>query len=66
MPLFKERKPVGEPGEWFYCVKHHKVEEGPECPSRTRLGPYPTAEAAGQAMRTVAERNEAWDKKDGG
>ena len=55
------RKPQGKPGEWFYCVQHHTVEEGPECPSRNRLGPYATRAEAEQALRTAAERNQEWD-----
>lgn len=55
------RKPQGKPGEWYYCVQHHKVEEGPECPARDRLGPYPTRADAERALQTVAERNEQWD-----
>ncbi len=65
MALFKARKPSGEPGEWFYCVKHHKAEEGPECPSKNRLGPYPSKAAAEQAMTLVAERNQDWDARSG-
>jgi hypothetical protein len=55
------KQATGKPGEWFYCLKHKKVEEGPECPARNRLGPYPTAEAASHALERVAERNDEWD-----
>jgi hypothetical protein len=55
------RKPQGKPGEWYYCVQHHKVEEGPECPARDRLGPYATRADAENALQTAAERNEQWD-----
>lgn len=55
------RKPSGRPGEWFYCVKHQTVEEGPECPAKNRLGPYSSREEAAHAMRTAAERNEEWE-----
>ncbi len=30
MALFKKRT-AGKPGEWYYCLEHKKVEEGPEC-----------------------------------
>ncbi|MFJ9695020.1 hypothetical protein [Kitasatospora sp. NPDC101183] len=59
MPLFN-RKPAGNPGEWFYCIKHNKVEEGPECPAKDRLGPYATPEEASHALETAAARNEQW------
>jgi hypothetical protein len=55
------RKPTGRPGEWFYCLKHAKVEEGPDCPAKNRMGPYPTREQAEHAMRTAAERNLVWE-----
>ncbi|AXI77235.1 hypothetical protein [Peterkaempfera bronchialis] len=55
------RKPQGKPGEWFYCVRHRKVEEGPECPARDRLGPYASRADAEHALQTAAERNEEWE-----
>ena len=38
MALFKKRT-VGKPGEWYYCLEHKKVEEGPECPAQGPLRP---------------------------
>ncbi|TKA10229.1 hypothetical protein [Actinacidiphila oryziradicis] len=62
MALFKRApKHTGKPGEWFYCLEHRKVEEGPECPAKDRLGPYPTPEEAAHAVETVEERNEEWE-----
>jgi hypothetical protein len=61
MALFRSRKPAGKPGEWYYCVEHDQVEEGPQCPGRRRLGPYPSREAASHALERVAERNREWD-----
>ncbi|WP_069811711.1 hypothetical protein [Streptomyces sp. TP-A0874] len=60
MALFRKR-PTGNPGEWYYCIRHQKVEEGPECPARDRLGPYPTPGEAAQAMDTARQRNEDWE-----
>ncbi|MBD0688758.1 hypothetical protein [Streptomyces sp. CBMA123] len=60
MPLGFNRKPTGKPGEWFYCIKHGKVEEGPECPAKDRLGPYASPEEAAQALRIADERNREW------
>ena len=60
MALFK-RKTAGKPGEWYYCLHHKKVEEGPECPGRDRLGPYATQAEAARAIETVHERNDEWD-----
>ncbi|GJF34246.1 hypothetical protein KNE206_69460 [Kitasatospora sp. NE20-6] len=60
MALGFGRKPTGKPGEWFYCIKHAKVEEGPECPAKDRLGPYATPGEAAAALDTAAERNREW------
>ncbi|WP_344631573.1 hypothetical protein [Streptomyces glaucosporus] len=60
MALFTGRK-TGRPGEWFYCIRHRKVEEGPECPAKDRLGPYPNRAEASRAMDTARERNVQWE-----
>ncbi len=31
------RSTVGKPGEWYYCLEHQKVEEGPDCPGKDRF-----------------------------
>ncbi|QKW06140.1 hypothetical protein HUT18_06710 [Streptomyces sp. NA04227] len=63
MALFRKRKrTVGKPGEWYYCLGHHKVEEGPDCPGPDRLGPYPSPEAAAHAFEIAEERNKEWDE----
>ncbi|MBU7599358.1 hypothetical protein JGS22_017485 [Streptomyces sp. P38-E01] len=59
MALF-QRKTTGKPGEWYYCLKHRKVEEGPECPAKDRLGPYESREEAAQAVQIAHERNVKW------
>jgi hypothetical protein len=63
--LFR-RKPVGKPGEWYYCLKHKTAEEGLQCPAKQRMGPYQSREEAEHAMEIVAERNEEWDTDDPG
>ncbi|MFC9229840.1 hypothetical protein ACFTZI_12875 [Streptomyces decoyicus] len=60
MALFK-RRTVGKPGEWFYCLEHRTVEEGPQCRAADRLGPYATRQEAEQAMETAHERNVEWE-----
>ncbi|QNP73043.1 hypothetical protein IAG44_28845 [Streptomyces roseirectus] len=60
MALFKKR-PTGKPGEWFYCLEHRTVEEGPDCPGKNRFGPYPTRKEAEHAMQTARERNLEWE-----
>lgn len=60
MALFK-RNASGKPGEWYYCFKHGRVEEGPECPAKDRLGPYGSRAEASRAIELVHEKNEAWE-----
>ncbi|MGY0062360.1 hypothetical protein ACWY4P_38480 [Streptomyces sp. LZ34] len=60
MALFKKRA-AGKPGEWYYCIKHQKVEEGPECRAADRLGPYPSRTEAEHAVELTAERNVEWE-----
>jgi hypothetical protein len=60
MALFK-KKSAGRPGEWVYCLEHGKVEEGPDCPGKDRMGPYGSREEAAHAMETARERNVQWE-----
>ncbi|CAL9547584.1 MULTISPECIES: hypothetical protein [Streptomyces] len=60
--LFRRRTPTGKAGEWYYCLKHQKVEEGPECPAKDRLGPYDTPGEAARAIETARTRDEEWRK----
>jgi hypothetical protein len=60
MALFKKRT-VGKPGEWYYCLRDQKVEEGPECPAKDRFGPYANRQEAEHAMQTARERNLEWE-----
>ncbi|MGX8905785.1 hypothetical protein ACR820_11240 [Streptomyces netropsis] len=59
MALFK-RRTAGKPGEWYYCLEHGTVEEGPQCRAADRLGPYDSREEAARAMETAREREEEW------
>ncbi|WP_330456068.1 hypothetical protein OIB37_03820 [Streptomyces sp. NBC_00820] len=52
---------AGASGDWFYCLKHHTVEKGPDCRAADRLGPYASREEAARAVETTHERNEEWD-----
>ncbi|NEB68101.1 hypothetical protein G3I39_13740, partial [Streptomyces fulvissimus] len=40
---------------------HGTVEEGPQCPAKNRLGPYPSRQEAENAMNTAARRNQSWE-----
>ncbi|WBB59761.1 hypothetical protein O7599_30095 [Streptomyces sp. WMMC500] len=61
MALFRKKR-AGKPGEWYYCLEHGRVEEGPQCRALNRLGPYATPEEAGRAIETAEARNEEWDE----
>jgi len=49
---------------WWFCLKHMAVEPDAGCPGKDRLGPYPTREAAANALETAKRRNEEWDAQD--
>ena len=49
--------------EWWYCLRHMRVEPEEGCANRKRLGPYATREEASAALELAAERNEAWEEK---
>ncbi len=51
-------------GPWFYCLKHHTVEDRDGCAERHRLGPYATREEAEHALQKVAEREETIRRED--
>jgi hypothetical protein len=51
-------------GPWFYCLKHHTVEDRDGCAERHRLGPYATREEAEHALQSVAEREERLTAED--
>ena len=47
--------------EFWFCLKHHRVEGEEGCRNADRLGPYPTEADAARALEKVEERNEDWD-----
>jgi hypothetical protein len=54
-----------EEPQFFYCVKHHRVEGPVGCRAQDRLGPYATREEAEHALEKVKERNAAWGDERG-
>ncbi len=51
--------------DWFWCLRHQRVERGEEaCEAEQRLGPYPSEAAARAWKEQVEARNEAWDQED--
>jgi hypothetical protein len=55
---------MSDDGEWFFCLKHMRVEHGPGCPDRDRMGPYATEAQAANALQHAHERNEQWEAQD--
>jgi hypothetical protein len=50
--------------QWFYCLKHNRVEPSEGCRAADRLGPYPDKETAARALEIARERTEAADRAD--
>lgn len=58
---------ANDQGSYWFCVKHHTVESGPDmCAPIDRLGPFDSAEEASRALEKAEERNQAWDADDWG
>lgn len=51
-------------GEYWFCLKHHRVERYEDTDSSNRIGPFDTEAAAAQALETIARRNERYDRED--
>lgn len=50
--------------QYWWNTDTGRVETGDLSPSRFRLGPYPTEQAARNALQSVRERNERIDAED--
>lgn len=50
--------------EWWYCLRHMRVEHGPGCANKDRMGPYRTESEAAGALELARRRNEAWNGQD--
>lgn len=55
---------MAESGEWYWCLKHGRVEPPDGCRAADRLGPYPTREAAANWRETYEARNQQLDAED--
>ncbi len=50
--------------DWWWCLQHGQVEQGPGCPNMKRLGPYATREQAEAAPARTAARTADQDAID--
>ncbi len=50
--------------EYWFCMKHRRVEKYGETDSTNRIGPFPTEQQAAHALETIADREKAYDKED--
>ncbi|GAA3209892.1 MULTISPECIES: hypothetical protein [Nonomuraea] len=49
-------------GQWWFCLKHMRVEPEQGCPNKDRMGPYASEQEAAGALQRAADRNKAWDE----
>jgi hypothetical protein len=47
--------------QWWYSLRHMRVEQGAGDPNSERLGPFDTEAEAANALETARKRNEEWD-----
>ncbi|MEX2289669.1 MAG: hypothetical protein WD794_05005 [Mycobacteriales bacterium] len=50
--------------DFWWCLTHGRVEEGPGCPNKERLGPYATHERAATALDRTRARTAEQDALD--
>jgi hypothetical protein len=50
--------------QYWYNTATREVEEGHRSTWKNLMGPYPTREAAEQALAKAAARTQAWDEQD--
>ncbi|WP_333619619.1 SPOR domain-containing protein [Dietzia sp.] len=55
---------MSENEQWYYDSATGEVSQGKQEGFLDRMGPYPTREAAEDAIATAKERNKAWDEED--
>jgi len=52
---------AGQKREFYYLLSTGQVVEGPQGSWRDRIGPYPTREAAANALQQARQRDAAWE-----
>ncbi len=49
---------------WYYCLEHHRAEQGKNCWVGDRMGPYPDQATAENALEIAKARNRIADAQD--
>ncbi|WP_342215630.1 FUSC family protein [Nocardia cyriacigeorgica] len=49
---------------WYYCLEHHRAEQGKDCWVGDRMGPYPDQATAEKALEIARARNRIADAQD--
>ncbi|VFA97170.1 FUSC family protein [Nocardia cyriacigeorgica] len=49
---------------WYYCLEHHRAEQGKNCWVGDRMGPYPDQATAEKALEIARARNRIADAQD--
>ena len=56
------RRAAATPRKFYFDLKTGQVTEGPSGSWRNRLGPYPTREAAANALKHAQDRDAKWEQ----
>jgi hypothetical protein len=51
-------------GEYWFCMKHRRVEKFEDTDSANRIGPFASEDAAAHALQTIHDREKAYDISD--
>lgn len=51
-------------GQFYWCLRHKRVESADRCGAELLMGPYPSAAEAESYADKAKTRNEAWDDED--
>jgi hypothetical protein len=51
-------------GTYWYCVKHHRVEQFEATDSHDRIGPFDDEQSAASALQIIADREKRYEQED--
>lgn len=49
-------------GTWWWCMKHERAEVYENTDSPDRLGPFATQDEAAHALKTIADREDSYER----